>query len=133
MLRNILLISIIIVGLLIAMMIYLIILAVSKNKTDEERKMEDDEQLEYIKKYNERNIEIKMERVYINRECAIAYVVMAINSILNSANKERTIDDFIEEIRTMTEIYTDENTLIGLMNNFINKNGKIKIEIKNKN
>jgi hypothetical protein len=70
-----------------------------------------------------------MERVYINRECSVAYVVMAINSICNSANKERTVEDFIEEIITMTEIYTDETELIKLMNKFIKKEKKLKIKL----
>ena len=33
-----------------------------------------------------------MERIYINRECCVAYVVLALNSIYHSANKERTIE-----------------------------------------
>ena len=55
-----------------------------------------------------------MERVFIDRDYAIAYVVMAIDSIWNSANKERSIEDFIEEIKTMTEVYTDETVLLKL-------------------
>jgi hypothetical protein len=73
--------------------------------------------------------ELDMERVYINRECVVAYVVMAINSICKSANKERTVEDFTKEIMAMTEIYTDENELIKLMNKFIKKERKLKIKL----
>ena len=74
-----------------------------------------------------------MERVFIDREYAIAYVVMAIDSIWNSANKERTMEDFIEEIKTMTEIYTDETVLFKLKENKILEGYKIKITKQNKN
>lgn len=68
-----------------------------------------------------------MERVFIDREYAIAYVVMAIDSIWNSANKERSIEDFIEEIKTMTEVYTDEIVLLKLKEDKILEEYKIKI------
>lgn len=68
-----------------------------------------------------------MERVFIDREYAIAYVVMAIDSIWNSANKERSIEDFIEEIKTMTEVYTDETVLLKLKEDKILEEYKIKI------
>lgn len=74
-----------------------------------------------------------MERVFIDREYAIAYVVMAIDSIWNSANKERTMEDFIEEIKTMTEIYTDETVLFKLKEDKILEGYKIKITKQNKN
>lgn len=68
-----------------------------------------------------------MERVFIDREYAIAYVVMTIDSIWNSANKERSIEDFIEEIKTMTEVYTDETVLLKLKEDKILEEYKIKI------
>lgn len=68
-----------------------------------------------------------MERVFIDREYAIAYVVMAIDSIWNSANKERSIEDFIEEIKTMTEVYTDKTVLLKLKEDKILEEYKIKI------
>ena len=68
-----------------------------------------------------------MERVVIDREYAIAYGVMAIDSIWNSANKERSIEDFIEEIKTMTEVYTDETVLLKLKEDKILEEYKIKI------
>ena len=75
-----------------------------------------------------------MERVFIDRDYAIAYVVMAIDSIWNSANKERSIEDFIEEIKTMTEIYTDENNLLKLMEEKLSQKRSYKIKItKEKN
>lgn len=54
MLKNILLASIGIVGLLIVTMLYLIILEVSKNKVDDERRLEDEEQIEYLRNYNKK-------------------------------------------------------------------------------
>lgn len=73
-----------------------------------------------------------MERVFIDREYAIAYVVMSIDSIWNSANKERSIEDFIEEIKTMTEVYTDETVLLKLKEDKILEEYKIKITKENK-
>ena len=70
-----------------------------------------------------------MERIYINRECCIGYIVMAFHSIFHSANKERTVEDVIAEIRTMFEIYTDENMLMKLMEEILIKEGKNKITI----
>ena len=75
-----------------------------------------------------------MERVFIDRDYAIAYVVMAIDSIWNSANKERSIEDFIEEIKTMTEVHADENNLLKLMEEKLSQKRSYKIKItKEKN
>ena len=75
-----------------------------------------------------------MERVFIDRDYAIAYVVMAIDSIWNSANKERTMEDFIEEIKTMTEVHADENNLLKLMEEKLSQKRSYKIKItKEKN
>ena len=53
-----------------------------------------------------------MERIFIDREWCIAYVVLALDSIYNSANKERTLNDFIEEIKTMFNVHQDETILL---------------------
>lgn len=69
-----------------------------------------------------------MERVYINRECLAGYVVMAIHTIANSANKEISLKEFIDEIRIMSEIYPDEINLMNLMDKVLKeKNYKISI------
>lgn len=68
-----------------------------------------------------------MERIYINRECCVAYTIMALHSILHSANKERTIEDFIAEIRSVFEIYTDEIKLLNVANKILEEEGKNKI------
>lgn len=68
-----------------------------------------------------------MERIYINRECCVAYTIMALHSILHSANKERTIEDFVAEIRTTFEIYADETKLLNLANKILEEEGKYKI------
>lgn len=70
-----------------------------------------------------------MERVFIDREWSIAYAVLAIDSIYNSANRERTIDDLIEEIKTMFDIHKDQTQLIKLMKNIINKKEKLIITV----
>lgn len=62
-----------------------------------------------------------MERIFIERENSIAYAVLAINSIYNSANKERNIDDFIEEIKTMFNIYESPSQLKTQMKNIMKK------------
>lgn len=46
-----------------------------------------------------------MERIFVERENILAYAVLAIDSIYHSANRERTIDDFIEEIKTMFDVH----------------------------
>ena len=70
-----------------------------------------------------------MERIYINRDCCLAYIVLALNSIYHSANKERTINDLVNEIKVMFDVHTDEITLMNLMNNIIKKEGNYKIKI----
>lgn len=73
-----------------------------------------------------------MERIYINRECCIAYTVLALHSIYHSANKERTIEDIVKEIRTMFDIYTDEIFLMKIMNNILKEEKNINIKVMNK-
>ena len=68
-----------------------------------------------------------MERIFIDREWCIAYIVLALDSILNSANKERTLNDLIEEIRTMFSIHTDENQINKLTNTILNRKEQMKI------
>ncbi len=70
-----------------------------------------------------------MERIYINRECCIAYAVLALHTIFHSANKERTLEDVVSEITKMSKIYTDENRLIELMEDILKKEGKYKVTI----
>jgi len=70
-----------------------------------------------------------MERIFVERENIIAYAVLAIDSIYHSANRERTIDDFIEEIKTMFDVHEDQEQLIKLMKNIINKKEKLIITV----
>lgn len=70
-----------------------------------------------------------MERVFIDREWCIAYIVLAIDSIYHSANKERTIDVFINEIKTMFDVHQDEHILMNLKKNILSKEGNYKIKI----
>lgn len=70
-----------------------------------------------------------MERIFVERENLIAYAVLAIDSIYHSANRERTIDDFIEEIKTMFDVHEDQEQLIKLMKNIMNKKEKLIITV----
>lgn len=70
-----------------------------------------------------------MERIFVERKNIIAYAVLAIDSIYHSANRERTIDDFIEEIKTMFDVHEDQEQLIKLMKNIINKKEKLIITV----
>jgi len=70
-----------------------------------------------------------MERIFVERENIIAYAVLAIDSIYHSANRERTIDDFIEEIKTMFDVHEDQEQLIKLMKIIINKKEKLIITV----
>jgi len=70
-----------------------------------------------------------MERVFIDREWCIAYAVLALNSIYHSANKERTINDFVEEIKTMFNVHQDETVLMNLKKSVLLKEGNYKIKV----
>lgn len=72
-----------------------------------------------------------MERIYINRDCCIAYVLLAIHTISNSANKEIRINEFTKEIMTMFELYTDEIELKKKTDEILSKEGNTKIIILN--
>ncbi len=72
---------------------------------------------------------MEKERIFIDRENSIAYTVLAVDSIYHSANKERTIDDFIEEIKTMFDIHENQEQLIKLMQNIMAKKEKLTITV----
>ena len=66
-----------------------------------------------------------MERIFIDREWCIAYVVLA----LDSANKERTLNDFIEEIKTMFNVHQDETILLKIAEEIIANKEKLLITV----
>lgn len=70
-----------------------------------------------------------MERIYIDRENCIAYIVLALHSVYHSANKERTINEIIKEVKTMFEIYEDEIELMNAMRRILKKNGEYKVRV----
>ena len=72
---------------------------------------------------------IEKERIFIDREWCISYVLLALNNIENSANRERTVKGFIEEIRTMFDIYTDEAKIKQIEKEVLKRMGKKKIRI----
>lgn len=70
-----------------------------------------------------------MERIFVERENIIAYAVLAIDSIYHSANRKRTIDDFIEEIKTMFDVHENQEQLLKLMKNIMSKKEKLMISV----
>ena len=51
------------------------------------------------------------------------------NSIYHSANKERTIEDLLEEIKVMFKVYPEETKLMDMMEKIIAKEGKYKVKV----
>ena len=68
-----------------------------------------------------------MEKNCIDRDCCIAYTVMALHSIYNSGNREISIQEIIEEINIMFLIYEDKNKLLEDMNIVLKEESKNKI------
>lgn len=97
-------IILIFIFLIIAFFMYCIIFGGNLNKSDEERKIENEEQIQYLNRIGENN----MERTFIDKDWLITYILLAFESIENSANQERTIEDFLEEIQVMSNIYTND-------------------------
>lgn len=71
-----------------------------------------------------------MERIFIDREWCIGYILLAIYNIENSANKTRRVEDFIEEVKVASEIYTNDIELRKMTKKLTKslKNKIIKIE-----
>ena len=70
-----------------------------------------------------------MEKIYINRDCCIAYTIVALHNIFHGKNKESNLESIVLEIKELFESYTDENKLMELMENILEKEGKNKIII----
>lgn len=70
-----------------------------------------------------------MERIFIDSEWCVAYVLLAFDSIQNSANKEITIEDFIKEIEVMMDIYIDDVQNKNIKKKLMKKFSKRKIAI----
>jgi len=68
-----------------------------------------------------------VEKGEINRECCIAYIVLAIHTLYHSSNKEIRINKLTDEVRIMTELYTDEVELLKKSKEIIEKEGQNKI------
>lgn len=68
-----------------------------------------------------------MERIFVDREWCKDYVLLALNSIDNSANKEMTIQEFINEVETMFDIYTDDTQIKNIRKKLIKKFAKRRI------
>ena len=72
-----------------------------------------------------------MERIFIDREWCIAYVLIAIYNVENSANKERKIMDFIDEIKSASKIYTNDIEIKRISNKLMKSLKKKIIKIEN--
>ena len=70
-----------------------------------------------------------MEKIFIDRENGIAYNVLAIYSIYHSANKERTINELVDEIRTMFDVHNNQEQLMKLMKRIMSKKEKLMITV----
>lgn len=70
-----------------------------------------------------------MERIFIDREWCIIYILLAFNNIEKSANNERTIEDFFKEIKVMFDIYTDDIEMRKIKKKLMKKFEKRKILI----
>lgn len=68
-----------------------------------------------------------MERVYINRDCCIPYILLALHAIQKSANDGIKLKDFIKEIKTMFELYQDEIELMKKSHEILENEGHKKI------
>ncbi len=68
-----------------------------------------------------------MERIFIDREWCINYVLLALNDIENSENKETTVKEFIDTIRKKFKTYTDETKIKQTEKEILKKIGKKKI------
>ncbi len=73
-----------------------------------------------------------MEKIFIDEKSCVAYAIMAIHTICHSANKERTIEEFAEEIKTMFKVYEDQKFLLESAERVINEHYNIKISINDK-
>lgn len=73
-----------------------------------------------------------MEQIYIDRDYAIGYAVMAIHTLYKSANEQFTIKELIEEIKTMFVIYKEKDTLMVAVQRVIKEEGDIKLSINGK-
>ena len=70
-----------------------------------------------------------MEKIFIDRENGIAYTALAIYSIYHSANKERTINELVDEIRTMFDVHNNQEQLMKLMKRIMSKKEKLMITV----
>lgn len=68
-----------------------------------------------------------MERIYINRDCCIAYTLLALHTIQKTANDGIKINEFIEEIKTMFNVYQDEIELMKKAHKILEREGNKKI------
>lgn len=68
-----------------------------------------------------------MEKVYINRDCCMAYIAMALHTLYHSANKEIEVNELINEVKIMSKLYTNEIELLENSKVILKKHGKSKI------
>ena len=114
----------------VGIFMYLVIVGASMNISEKERRREDEEQIKYLAEQRNKKLRrYKMERIFIDREWCFSYVLLAIHSIKNSANKERSVEDFLKEIEVMFDIYTDDIELKKIRKKLTKKYAKERIVI----
>ena len=70
-----------------------------------------------------------MERIFIDREWCINCVLLTLKDIEDSKNKEKTINEFITEIRKKFDVYEDEIRIKQIEKEVLKKIGKKRVMI----
>lgn len=95
--------------LLIGLPVILIIIG-GNDKTEEEQRLEDEEQIQYLKEYNEQKLNKKiklggnyMEQLLYTWEQVESYSIIALNNLLHSANEVnlKNMKMVIEPLQTL--------------------------------
>lgn len=95
--------------LLIGLPVILIIIG-GNDKTEEEQRLEDEEQIQYLKEYNEKKLNKKikfggsyMEQLLYTWEQVESYSIIALNNLLHSANEVnlKNMKMVIEPLQTL--------------------------------
>lgn len=109
-----------------------VVIGGSKNKSEYEMKIEEEEQRRYLENYKriyKNRKEYKMERKFIDSNWCVTYVLLAFDSMQNSETKNLTIEEFINKIEGMFNNYTDDIEMRGIKKKLRKRLSKMKITI----
>ena len=73
-----------------------------------------------------------MEQIYIDRDYAIGYTIMAIHTLYKSANEQFTIKELMEEIKVMFAVYKEQDALMDATKRVLQEEWDIKLNINAK-